>query len=478
LKNVKKPVFFIVVAFILALSYLTIFGVYTYYGDTQTVRIRGVRDIRWGIDIRGGVDVIFTSPEDYSATRYQMDSARAIIETRMVQKNITDYEIYVDYSTERIIVRFPWQAGDVTFNPEQAVQELGETAMLTFREGLPEEWQTVEDFIADESNVVITGADVTRATALFDRERGQGYLVSLQLEDSGRAAFSDATGKLARTGIPISIWLDSFCFSWPTVNEQISTGQATITSGSGGFSLEEAQSLANRINGGALPFKLEIDSFSTIDPTLGMGARDAMALAGVIAFAVIAVIMIILYKLLGVIAVFALMGQAVGAIAVISGFFPSAQSFTLTIPGIAGIILSIAMGVDANVITSERIKEELRMGKTLDGALQAGYKRAFSVIFDCNITLLIISFILMGAFGTPDSIAAAVLKPLFFMFGPGAAGAIYSFGFTLTVGAILNFIFGVTASRLMTYSISKFKPFRNISLYTRDTGDKKGGYVL
>ncbi|MDR2558343.1 MAG: protein translocase subunit SecD, partial [Oscillospiraceae bacterium] len=267
-------------------------------------------------------------------------------------------------------------------------------------------------------------------------------------------------------------------FSAPTVSAHITDGRAQI---SGGFDIEGVQSLANRINGGALPFSLEIDSFSTISPTLGMGARDAMALAGLIAFAVIAIIMIYLYRLLGVVAVFALLGQAIGAIAVISGFFPGNASFTLTIPGIAGIILSIAMGVDANVITSERIKEELYVGKTLDGALQAGYKRAFSVIFDCNITLLIISFILMGAFGTPDSIAAIILTPIFFMFGPGAAGAIYSFGFTLTVGAILNFIFGVTASRLMTYSISKFKPMRKLSLYTnksRAANNKKGGYAL
>ncbi|MCL2698023.1 MAG: MMPL family transporter [Oscillospiraceae bacterium] len=469
LKNVKKPVFFIVTAFILALSYLTIFGVYTYYGDTETVRIRGVQDIRWGIDIRGGVDVIFTSPEEYTATRNDMDAARSIIETRMVTRNITDYEIYVDYATERIIVRFPWQAEDVSFDPEKAVRELGETAMLSFREGLPEAWETYEDL-----PVVITGADVNRAVAQYiDGE----YLVSLELETSGRQAFGDATGRLMHTDIPISIWLDDFCFSAPMVSAHITDGRAQI---SGNFTLDEVQSLATRINGGALPFSLEIDSFSTISPTLGMGARDAMAIAGIIAFIIIAVIMIFLYRLLGVVAVFALLGQAVGAIAVISGFFPGNQSFTLTIPGIAGIILSIAMGVDANVITSERIKEELRAGKTLDGALQAGYKRAFSVIFDCNITLLIISFILMGAFGTPDSLAAIILSPLFFMFGPGAAGAIYSFGFTLTVGAILNFIFGVTASRLMTYSISKFKPMRKLSLYTNETRnkDKKGGYVL
>ncbi|MCL2020294.1 MAG: MMPL family transporter [Oscillospiraceae bacterium] len=465
MKNVKKPVFFIVAAFILAMAYLTIFGVHTYYGDVETVWIRGVEDIRWGIDIRGGVDVIFTSPEDFSANRNQMDSARAIIETRMVARNITDYEIYVDYSTERIIVRFPWQAGDVSFDPEQAIRELGETALLTFREGDPWDergYQVISE--PEDLPLVISGSDVeSAAPQYFDGK----YQVALELKPSGREAFSDATGRLAGTGVPISIWMDDYCFSAPRVNSHIGDGRAVIE---GSFTAEEAISLATRINGGALPFKLEIDSFNTISPTLGMSSRDAMGLAGVIAFAVIVIIMVYLYRLLGVVAGFALLGQAVGALAVISGFFSGNQSFTLTIPGIAGIVLSIAMGVDANVITSERIKEELKMGKTLDGALQAGYKRAFAVIFDCNVTLLIISFILMGAFGTPDSLAAIILTPLFFMFGPSAAGAIYSFGFTLSVGAILNFIFGVTASRLMTYSISKFKPLRKISFYTRDKG--------
>jgi protein-export membrane protein SecD len=340
--------------------------------------------------------------------------------------------------------------------------------MLTFREGMPEAGQTYEDL-----PLILIGADIERANAYYDTEERQ-YKVSLSLKESGRQAFADATEKLANT-TAISIWMDDIYVSSPIPRERIDGGNATISGGgTSGFEIDEAISLANKINGGALPFKLEVDSFSTISPTLGMGARDAMAIAGVIAFAVIAVIMVFLYKLLGVIAVFALLGQAIGSLAVISGFFPGNQSFTLTIPGIAGIILSIAMGVDANVITSERIKEELRAGKTLDGALQAGYKRAFSVIFDCNITLLIISFVLMGAFGTPDSLAAVILSPLFFMFGPGAAGAIFSFGFTLTVGAILNFIFGVTASRLMTYSISKFKPMRKISLYTRE---KKKGAV-
>ena len=124
MKQVKKPVFFIVFALIAVFAYFAIAGFSTYYGDIETVHIRGVEDIRWGIDIRGGVDVTFTPPADYDATNDQMDSARSIIETRLVAKNITDYEIYVDYNSDRIICRFPWQSNDDSFDPEKAVKEL------------------------------------------------------------------------------------------------------------------------------------------------------------------------------------------------------------------------------------------------------------------------------------------------------------------------------------------------------------------
>lgn len=460
MKRIKKPVFFIIAALILVFSALTVFGCSTYYGDITTVWVKGVKDIRWGIDIRGGVDVTFTPDPVYAAnheiTDTDIDAAKSIIETRMVSRNITDYEIYQDYNSKRIIVRFPWQSGEANFDPETAVKELGETALLTFREG---------NVSADEPNyealpLVLSGAQVERASPFYDTEE-QKYAVSLELKADGTEAFSEATGRLAGSGV-ISIWMDDYCISYPKVNEQISGGKATI---SGSFTREEAISLANRINGGALPFKLQTDSFSTISPTLGLGARDAMALAGVIAFAVIAVFMIWLYKLPGVVAVFGLMGQLFGSLAVISGFFGISESFTLTIPGIAGIVLSLGMGVDANVITSERIKEELRNKKSIDAALQSGYNRAFSAIFDGNVTLIIIAFILMGAFGTPNSFAAKFLGFLFFMFGPSTAGPIYSFGYTLIVGAVLNFIFGVFASRLMTFSISRFKKFRNPKLY-------------
>lgn len=123
------------------------------------------------------------------------------------------------------------------------------------------------------------------------------------------------------------------------------------------------------------------------------------------------------------------------------------------------------MGVDANIITAERIKEELNNGKTLDGAVESGFKRAFSAILDGNVTMILVAIILMGAFGTPDSICSKALHFVFFMFGPSTAGTIYSFGFTLLTGVILNLFFGVFCSRLMTASLSKFKGLRKPQLY-------------
>lgn len=459
MKRVKKPVFFVVAGLICVFAILATVGVHTYYGDITTTWIRGLTDIRWGIDIRGGVDVTFTPPEGYDASTEEMDAARSIIETRMLNNNITDYDLYIDYTADQIIVRFPWQSDDSDFDPEAAVKELGETAMLSFREGSPSDIGTDETY--EDLPLVLNGTDVKSATALYNTEDRE-YIVSLELEDSGVEKFSIATEKLYASRGIISIWMDDQVISYPRVSAHIKDGSATI---SGSFTAESAKELADKINGGALPFKLETSNFSTISPTLGEGARDAMALAGLIGFAFIVLFMIIKYRLPGAIASIALVGQAAGTFAAITGFFAFNDSFTLTIPGIAGIILALGMGVDANVITAERIKEEIHAGKSVNGAIRAGYKRAFAAIFDGNITMVIIALILMGAFGTSDSICAIVLSPIFTWFGASTEGTIYSFGYTLAVGVILNFLFGILLSRLMTMSLADFKAFRKPALY-------------
>jgi protein-export membrane protein SecD len=435
--------------------------VHTQYGDVGTTWIKGVADIRWGIDIRGGVDVTFTPPTDYNATDAEMAAAEAIIKVRLVSLNITDYEVYTDTNRDRIIVRFPWKEGEADFNPEKAIQELGETALLTFREGVEVNDAGLPTGTTAEA-IILQGQDVESASAGYqENEYGSSDpVVQLDLSAEGTTKFAEATARLQ--GSVISIWMDDTLLSYPTVQTVITGGEAII---SGMESIEAAKDLADKINAGALPFKLITENYSTISPTLGEGARDAMALAGGIAFIAIAIMMICMYRLPGVIAVFSLAGQVGLMIASITGFFGGFSSFTLTLPGIAGIILAIGMGVDCNVISAERIREELVSGKTIDGSITAGFSRAFTAIFDGNVTVIIVAAILMGAFGAPGSFFSTLLHPVFFLFGPSTSGNIYSFGYTLLVGVLLNFVMGVGASRLMLKSISRFAPFRKAWLY-------------
>lgn len=459
MRRTKKPVFFIVLLCIIAFGFLTFFGIHNYFGDTRTTYIKGADEIRWGIDIQGGVNATFEPADDYEASEDEMDAAKAVIEQRLVSLNITDSEVYVDYSKGRVIVSFPWQAGEEDFDPEAAVTELGETAILRFVKG------TTFPASDDDENIVLTGTDVKKAQVMQRTDSNTNqveYVVSLDLLDEGTSKFAAATAELYPSRGQISIWMDETMISAPAVKAVINDGSAQI---SGSFTYESAKSLADKINAGALPFKLQTTSTNIISATLGSGARDAMLIAGVIAFCVIAIYMIIIYKLPGFVASIALVGQVIGSIACISGFFGNIDSFTLTIPGIAGIILAVGMGVDANVITAERVKEELLTGKTLSGAIDTGYKRAWSAVFDGNITVVFVAVILMGAFGPTDSLFGTLLKPIFSMFGAATAGTIYSLGYTLLVGIILNFVFGVFCSRLMLSSLSRFKAFKSRKWY-------------
>lgn len=463
MRKVKKPVFFVILLLIVLFALSVFFGFSTYYGDMSKVYIKGVDNIRFGIDIKGGVDVTFTPPEDVEATDANMDAAKEVIVQRMVNLGITDYECYIDYDNSRIIVRFPWKEGEADFDPEAAVKELGETAELTFREGYEvDELGAPTGVTAD--NVILVGSDIQEAyRAYYNSGDSAGeYIVSLTLTDSGKEKFAEATAKLYQEQGVISIWMDDTCISAPTVSAVITDGNAQI---SGSFDADSSKALADKINSGALPFKLVTASFSTISPSLGSGALEAMVVAGIIAFVFIAIYMIAIYRLPGFVAVIALVGQVAGTLAFVSGYFGFMNGSILTIPGIAGIILAVGMGVDANVITSERVKEELYNGKTLDGAIESGFKTAFTAILDGNVTMVLVAIILMGAFGTPDSAFAKLLHFAFFMFGPSTAGTIYSFGFTLLSGVILNLFFGVFCSRLMLSSLSKFKAMRNPVLY-------------
>ena len=446
---------FVVAILIVLFSLTAIFGVSYTYGDTKNVYVKGASDIRFGIDIRGGVDVTFMPADDVEATDAQMTAAKTVIEDRLVGLGITDYESYVDNNKNRIIVRFPWKNDEADFNPQTAIDEIGTTAKMVFRKGSS---ATGEE--------ILSGDDVASASAAYNET--EGWVVQLKFNSAGASAFATATTELATSNGTISIWLDDNNISTATVNEAITGGEAIIK---GNFDQDSASTLANQINSGSLPFALSAESYSTISPSLGAKSLDVMVQAGIIAFILVAILMIVRYRLPGTIAVISLMGQAAATLAVVSGYFTVFPGSTLTLPGIAGIILGIGMGVDANVITAERIKEELSKNKTLEGAVNSGFKMGLTPIIDGNVTIVIVAAILMGAFGPTDGFWAKVFNPIFYWFGPSTAGTIYSFGFTLLTSVLLNFVFGVWATRVMIRGAVHFKPLRKAWLF----GGKKDG---
>ena len=421
----------VTVLLIAAFVYTAFFGVAVKYGDVTRTYIKGAQDIRFGVDIKGGVNVTFAPSDGYDATDEQLDAAQLVIENRLVGLNVTDYELYVDYDSDRLILEFPWQSGETDFDPEAAIEEIGTTAYLTFREGS-----------SADGELILDGSMVESAAAQYGPVSGSSseYYVALKFTDAGAKAFGDATTRLYQSSGTISIWLDDENVSTATVHAAITDGAAIITSSaSNPFTQDDVVKMARQINSGSLPFAL----------------------------------MTALYRLPGFLACIALAGQVAATLAFVSGYFPVFESFTLTLPGIAGIILAIGMGVDANVITAERIKEELRSGKSLDGALKSGFARGLTPIIDGNVTIVIVAVVLMGAFGPSDGFFAKMLHFVFFAFGPSTAGTIYAFGYTLLTGVLLNFVFGVFATRVMIRGAAAIKALRDPWLYGADRPGKE-----
>lgn len=421
--KVNKGVFFIVTAVILLMSYVAFFGVHIPLGDGKSLDISGSPDMRFGIDIRGGVDAIF-EPTDQSIkpTAEQLDAAKLTIENRLDKLNILDREVTTDTQNGDVIVRFPWKSGESDFDPEKAIAELGETAKLTF--------------VDPDGNIVLDGSHVSRSVATYDRSSTTyDPIVSLTFDDEGKKLFADATTRLVNK--VIKIHMDDVEISSPKVQEPILDGSAMINHIG---SMQEAQDLANKIAAGSLPFSLTSRNHSIISPTLGFGALDVMVKAGITAFAAICIFLILYYRLSGFVACIALLMQVTGQLLALS-----IPQITLTLPGIAAVILSIGMGVDANVIASERIREEMRAGRPIQAAISAGFENSFPAVFDGNITVLIVAIIMM-------------------IFG---SGSLLSFAYSLLTGVFLNFLAGVTASRLMIKSLSRFKVFRNTKFYMK-----------
>lgn len=419
LKNSRKSTFFIVAIIIALVTVLAFTGANMPEPGGTKVRLASASEIRFGIDIRGGVEAVY-APKDLQQkpTDLQLQAIQTIMETRLDNLNILDRDIIVDRQNGFVMVRFPWKAEEQSFDPAKAMKELGATARLTFKD--------------EAGNVLLEGSDVKTAFHEVNTNTGAS-VVSLELTGDGAVKFAKATE--ANLNKIISISMDDKVISAPRVQAVITGGRAIISPME---SAQAAVSLAEKINAGALPFDIEAISSSSISPSLGNNALQVMTMAGAIAFVLISIFLLLYYRLLGFVAILSLLAQVSGILLGIS-----VPQQTLTLQGIAGIILSIGMGVDANIIIAERIKEELRNGATLYVAIASGFNRAFSSILDGNVTVAISAVCLM-IFGT---------------------GSMLSFGYSLLIGVILNLVCGATASHLMTASLARFKSLRNTWLY-------------
>jgi len=424
---------FLVIAFIAVITYIC------FAGNLFGIKIPGAYDIVPGIDINGGIDAMLYAVTDdgRKPTQEELDTAKVIIGKRLDKEGIYDRNLTTDVIAGRIIIQIPWAAGETEFNPDKTLEKIGKTALLTFQE-VDEDKKDENGNYLPTGKIVLQGTDVVDAKPVRNTQTGDIY-VDLDLSPNGKTQFAEATGRLI--GKPIAIFMDDQFISAPVVNDHITNGEAIITLGGNKTqreALAEAKDLADTIRAGALPFKLETRQVNSISPLLGKGALEVTIRAFIVAFILVCLFMILYYRLPGLIASIALL-----SLAVMTLLFISWAHITVTLPGLAGIVLSVGMGVDANVIIFERIKEEMRNGKTVKASIELGFKRALSAIIDGNVTTLIIAVILY-AYGT---------------------GTMASFALTLGVGVIISFFTAITLTRTMLYAITDLDVTKKPWLY-------------
>jgi len=357
-KNAAKLT--IILAVIALLCYVALFGLQI--GLYEILPLGS--EVRQGLDLRGGLYVVYeaqTEPGDQEADR-KIDGAMRVMRNRLDGANQQEATI-ARQGDRRIVVEIPG-----VDDPAQLADILAEPAVL--------------EFIGPEGDVIITGSDVSVAEPGFGD--AQRPVVNFELHPEGAQKFADATTNYV--GQAIRIVLDGVTISEPQVRDPILGGRGFID---GMENMEAATRLANLIESGALPVNLTQLETRTIGATLGANALEMGVLAGIVGVALVLIFMLLFYRLPGLVANLALIVYVLITMVIIV-----AAQVTLTLPGIAGLILSVGMAVDANVIVFERIREELRLGKTVRVSVETGFSKAFTAIIDANVTTLIAAFVL------------------------------------------------------------------------------------
>ena len=352
--------------------------------------------VKLGLDLRGGTSVVLQAQGKIEPDT--MSKVKNIIERRVNSIGVAEPVIQLS-GNDKLIVEL---AG--IKDPQKAIELIGTTAKLEFR-------------IKNKDGygpVLLEGSALK--TAGVSRDQVGMPSVSFELNSQGANTFAKITRE--NIGKQLAIMLDNKEQSAPTINSEINGGSGIIT---GRFSIEEANNIANLLKSGALPVEIKIVENRTVGATLGVDSIRQTGIAGLIALGVISVFMIAIYKIPGIVADIALLINGVLVLGLLSGI-----GAALTLPGIAGFILTLGMAVDSNVITYERIKEELRLGESLHDAVERGYENAFPAIIDGNLTTMLV---------------AAVL---FFL----GTGPIKGFAVTLALGVVATVITGVFVSKI------------------------------
>ncbi|WP_078810115.1 protein translocase subunit SecD [Selenihalanaerobacter shriftii] len=354
------------------------------------------QSIKLGLDLQGGTHVVLEAQptENNQINNESMRRVTSVISRRVNQMGLTE-PVIQRQGDRRIIVELPGIK-----NPNQAIETIGKTAQLKFKNPAGE--------------VVMTGEYLVDASAKYGTEFNRP-VIQFKLNDAGANKFAAITKEYV--GQRIAIYLDKDLLTNPQVQNPITGGRGVIT---GYKSLEEAQKDALLLKAGALPVPVKVIENRTVGPTLGQISIDQSIQAGLIGLTGVAILMIILYRVSGLIATIALGFYGVVVLGTLAGL-----NATLTLPGIAGIILSIGMAVDANIIIFERIKEELSNGKTVRASIKSGFERAFKTILDSNITTLITAAIL-AYFGT---------------------GTVRGFAITLSIGILTSMFTAIVVTR-------------------------------
>ncbi len=369
-----------------------------------------------GLDLVGGSSVMFKAvPEEGSDISMDtaIEKAINILRKRLDDLNFNEATI-AKVGADQIRIEIPG-----IDNPEEAVKTLGSTAKLTF--------------VDSDGNVVVEGKNVKSAEATYgqlDSTSAPQWYVSLEFNESARSSFADATGRMAQKpegSNYISIILDDSTLSQPSVKERIDSTSCVI---SGSFDEESARQLAVLISAGQLPIELKENELRSVGASLGTDALSSSLFAGLIGIILVMIFMIIFYRLPGFISALSLVMYTA-----LFGIILAITKINLSLPGIAGIILTIGMAVDSNVVIYERIKEELRNGKTLRAAVKAGFDRAFTAILDSNVTTLIAAVVLWY-FGT---------------------GSVQGFAKTLFIGVLLSLFTALVITRVLLYAFVDFK---------------------